>query len=124
LLSQVRAAGVDVNLTVEGEARDLPASVDLAAYRVLQEALTNIIRHVGPTHADATLRFSTDDLLIEVVDTGNGQQPAARTLSEEGAGRGLLGMRERVGAFGGDLQAGPNGKGFRVRARIPLGAQQ
>lgn len=124
LLSQVRAAGVDVNLTVEGEARDLPASVDLAAYRVLQEALTNIIRHVGPTHAEATLRFSTDDLLIEVVDNGNGQQPAARTLSEEGAGRGLLGMRERVGAFGGDLQAGPNGKGFRVRARIPLGAQQ
>jgi signal transduction histidine kinase len=124
LLAEVRAAGVDINLTVEGEARDLPASVDLAAYRVLQEALTNIIRHVGPTHAEATLRYGTDDLLVEVVDIGNGQKPAALTLSRAGAGSGLLGMRERVGAFGGDLQAGPNGKGFRVRARIPLGAQQ
>jgi signal transduction histidine kinase len=123
LLAQVRAAGVDVKLTVEGEARDLPASVDLAAYRVLQEALTNIIRHVGPTHAEAKLRYGTDDLLVEIVDTGNGQKPE-HSLAHAGAGRGLLGMRERVGAFGGDLQAGPSGNGFRVRARIPVGAGQ
>jgi signal transduction histidine kinase len=124
LLAQVRAAGVDVDLTVEGEARELPASVDLAAYRVLQEALTNIIRHVGPTHAAATLRYGTDDLLVEVVDGGTGGRPAARALAHAGTGRGLLGMRERVGAFGGDFQAGPNGSGFRVRARIPIGTQQ
>jgi signal transduction histidine kinase len=123
LLAQVRAAGVDVDLTVEGEARDLPASVDLAAYRVLQEALTNIIRHVGPTHAEAKLRYGTDDLLVEIVDTGNGQKPE-RSLAYAGAGRGLLGMRERVGAFGGDLEAGPSGNGFRVKARIPVGAGQ
>jgi signal transduction histidine kinase len=124
LLAQVRAAGVDVDLTVEGEARDLPASVDLAVYRVLQEALTNIIRHVGPTRAEAKLRYGTHDLLLEVVDTGNRQKPDARTLADAGAGRGLLGMRERVGAFGGDLEAGPCGNGFLVRARIPVEAGQ
>jgi len=122
LLAQVRAAGVDVDLTVEGEAHDLPASVDLAAYRVLQEALTNIVRHVGPTRAEAKLRYGNQDVLVEVVDTGNGQKPTRRTLADAGAGRGLLGMRERVGAFGGDLEAGPSGNGFLVRARIPVEA--
>jgi len=113
LVERVRAAGLSVELTVT-EARDLPPGVDLAAYRVVQEALTNVIKHAGTARAAVALEYRPDDLLITVTDDG-------RPATEAGGGRGLIGLRERIGLYGGELDAGPRpGGGWRVRARIPL----
>jgi signal transduction histidine kinase len=113
LVERVRAAGLSVELTVTG-ARDLPPGVDLAAYRVVQEALTNVIKHAGTARAAVVLEYRPDDLLITVTDDG-------RPAMEAGGGRGLIGLRERIGLYGGELDAGPRpGGGWRVRARIPL----
>jgi signal transduction histidine kinase len=113
LVERVRAAGLSVELTVTG-ARDLPPGVDLAAYRVVQEALTNVIKHAGTARAAVVLEYRPDDLLITVTDDG-------RPATEAGGGRGLIGLRERIGLYGGELDAGPRpGGGWRVRARIPL----
>jgi signal transduction histidine kinase len=88
--------------------------VDLAAYRVVQEALTNVIKHAGTARAAVVLEYRPDDLLITVTDDG-------RPAMEAGGGRGLIGLRERIGLYGGELDAGPRpGGGWRVRARIPL----
>jgi signal transduction histidine kinase len=115
LVERVRAAGLSVELSVTG-ARDLPPGVDLAAYRVVQEALTNVIKHAGTSHAAVVLEYRPDDLLITVTDDG---RPA--TGPGGPAGRGLIGLRERIGLYGGELDAGPRaGGGWRVRARIPL----
>jgi signal transduction histidine kinase len=115
LVDRVRAAGLDVELTVTG-ARDLPPGLDLAAYRVVQEALTNVIRHAGTVRALVSIEYRTDDLLITVLDEGGYPQAA----SAQG-GRGLIGLRERLAIYGGELDAGPRpGGGWRVRARIPL----
>jgi signal transduction histidine kinase len=115
LVERVRAAGLSVELSVTG-ARDLPPGVDLAAYRVVQEALTNVIKHAGTSHAAVLLEYRPDDLLITVTDDG---RPA--TGPGGPGGRGLIGLRERVGLYGGELDAGPRpGGGWRVRARIPL----
>ena len=115
LVERVRAAGLSVELSVTG-ARDLPPGVDLAAYRVVQEALTNVIKHAGTSHAAVVLEYRPDDLLITVTDDG---RPA--TGPGGPGGRGLIGLRERVGLYGGELDAGPRpGGGWRVRARIPL----
>jgi signal transduction histidine kinase len=117
LISRTAAAGIAVASEVRGEPRPLPASVDLAVYRILQEALTNVARHAQPATAIVRLTFSEDDLTLEVEDdgrSGNGAVPAA--------GNGIAGMRERVAALGGDFSAGPRGdSGFRVAARLPLG---
>ena len=97
-------------------ARDLPPGVDLAAYRVVQEALTNVIKHAGTSRAAVVLEYRPDDLLITVTDDG---RPV--TGSGGPGGRGLIGLRERIGLYGGELDAGPRpGGGWRVRARIPL----
>jgi signal transduction histidine kinase len=113
LVERVRAAGLSVELSVTG-ARDLPPGVDLAAYRVVQEALTNVIKHAGTARAAVVLEYRPDDLLITVTDDG-------RPTTEAGGGRGLIGLRERIGLYGGELDAGPRpGGGWRVRARIPL----
>jgi signal transduction histidine kinase len=115
LVERVRAAGLNVELSVTG-ARDLPPGVDLAAYRVVQEALTNVIKHAGTARAAVVLDYRPDDLLITVTDDG-------RPVTEAGGpgGRGLIGLRERIGLYGGELDAGPRpGGGWRVRARIPL----
>jgi signal transduction histidine kinase len=117
LISRTAAAGIAVASEVRGEPRPLPASVDLAVYRILQEALTNVARHAQPATATVRLTFAEDDLTLEVEDdgrAGNGAVPAA--------GNGIAGMRERVAAMGGDFSAGPRGdSGFRVAARLPLG---
>jgi signal transduction histidine kinase len=115
LVDHVRAAGLPVEVTIEGEARDLPPGVDLSAYRIVQEALTNALRHAGPARARVLIRYGRDDLVLEVADDGLG------TGDESGAGYGLVGMHERVSVYGGELQAGrrPEG-GYALRVRLPL----
>jgi signal transduction histidine kinase len=115
LITEVRAAGLPVELQVEGTARELPPGVDLCAYRIVQEALTNSLKHAGPATAQVLLRYGKDTLEIEVADTGSG------TVNGDLAGLGLAGMRERVLLFGGHLESGasPDG-GYRVRARLPF----
>jgi signal transduction histidine kinase len=121
LVTQTRVAGLPVELTIEGTARDLPPGVDLTAYRIVQEALTNAIKHAGP-HARSTvrLRYGDTDLELEVTDDGRGRRP-----DDDGtpAGHGLVGMRERVTLFGGTLHVGDRpGGGFVIRARLPYEA--
>ncbi len=116
LVSRTRAAGLPVAVTVTGDERPLPADVDQAAYRIVQEALTNIARHAGPACATVRLWYGTGALTVQVDDDGRGAggQPSA-------SGLGLIGMRERVSALGGRLDAGPQPDGgFRVRAELPV----
>jgi len=117
LVSRASAAGLEVRTEISGTPKTLPAGVDLAAFRIVQEALTNVARHAG--HATATIRvgYGEDDLTVQVDDNGNGTgQP-----STSGGGNGIPGMRERASALGGELEAGPRpGGGFRVLARLPL----
>src|SRR5262249_15456809 len=112
---QVRDAGLEVDVRVEGEPRRLPLGVDLSGYRIVQEALTNALKHAHARRATVVVRYGDRDLAIDVSDDGQG--PSANGS----AGHGLGGMRERVGVFGGDLQTGPGeGGGFTVRARLPV----
>jgi signal transduction histidine kinase len=115
LVADLRRAGLDVELRVEGELGDLPPGRALAAFRILQEALTNVLKHAPGAHVDAVLRRTGSELEIEVVDSG-GTRPAA---PGDGGGHGLVGMRERVALYGGTLDAGPDGAGFAVLARFP-----
>ena len=117
LLANARSSGLSVDFTVEGTARPLPHGVDLSAYRIVQEALTNTIKHAGRVRSRVTLRYGDDELVVEVKDDGPGPAADAR----KGAGHGLVGMRERVAALAGELHAGagPDG-GFLVRASLPL----
>ncbi len=117
LCAQVREAGLPVALTVEGERVTLPASLDLTAYRIVQEALTNTLKHAGTkAHAWVTVRYEPGTVVIDVLDDGRGVVPA--TI---GGGRGLVGMRERVATFRGELVAGARAEGgFSVHARLPL----
>ena len=115
LVERVRAAGLAVSVSVEGARRTLPAGIDLSAYRVVQEALTNTLKHANATRADVAVRYRDDELDVEVRDDGEGGG------NGDGAGHGLIGMRERVTAFGGSLVAGPKSTGgFGVEARFPL----
>jgi signal transduction histidine kinase len=120
LLAEVGKAGLAVRLRVEGTPLQLPAGVDLSAYRIVQEALTNVVKHAGPAHAQVTIGYRDQEVTVEVIDDGRGAVPPAGD-GRVGTGHGLIGMRERVAAFGGDLQVGPRpGSGFRVAARLPL----
>lgn len=114
LVAAVRASGLDVRLDVAVPTEPLPAAVELAAFRIVQEALTNVSRHAAATAATVVVR-AVDDLTVEVVDDGAGAPGAVA------AGNGIAGMRERATALGGDLDAGPlPGRGFRVAARLPI----
>jgi signal transduction histidine kinase len=120
LVTDIAAAGVAVEVAVDGAARPLSPAADLSAYRIVQEALTNVVRHAGPTRAQVAISYRPDEIGIEVTDDGpGGPRPAA--AGGEG-GHGLIGMRERAALFGGDLAAGPDGPGFRVRASLPAAA--
>ncbi|MGW7518239.1 sensor histidine kinase [Streptomyces sp. NPDC054796] len=128
LAHQIRSAGVDVRLAVRGTARPLPAAVDLSAYRIAQEALTNVVRHAGPTQATLRIEYRTEDVVIEVTDSGPSaphrrKDPVPRSAAEPAtsAGHGLIGMRERAALFDGYLRAGPHGSGFRVQALLRTG---
>lgn len=117
LLDQTRAAGLAVDLCIEGTEAPLPPGVDLAAYRIVQEALTNVLKHAGPAQAQVTLNYGDRELDIAVEDDGHG--PAGAGAGE--GGNGLVGMRERVAVYGGRLEFGPvNGRGFQVRAHLPV----
>ncbi len=119
LLSGARSAGLQVDARVEGETHPLPVGTDLAAYRILQESLTNVVRHAGATTVTVRLAYGPRELTVEVVD--NGQAPAGN--GSRNGGSGIAGMRERATALGGELEAGRRlGDGFRVLARLPLAA--
>lgn len=120
LLEQVRAAGTPVELSVTGERRPLDPGVELSAYRIIQEALTNAMRHAPGARTRVTVGYSATALDIQVDDDGSGTADAARRRTTDGSGHGLIGMRERVALFGGDFEAGATGRGFRVAARLPL----
>jgi signal transduction histidine kinase len=128
LVQRTRAAGLDVHLTVDGEARPVPAEVDLAAFRIVQEALTNVVRHAGGgARATVRLAYAPAELVVQVDDDGkgvesaSGRQPTDSDRQIRRSGRGVAGMQERVQTLGGTLAAGPRpGRGFRVRARFPL----
>ena len=123
LVGDVRAAGLPVRLEVEGAPVELPPGVDRAAYRIVQEALTNTRRHAGPATATVRLRYGGDELTVQVDDDGAGAPPAARTGpdGDEGGGNGVAGMRERAQALGGTSRIGPRPDGgFRVQVRLPL----
>src|SRR5262245_44533619 len=116
LVASVRDAGLDVEVRTEGDARPLSGVVSLAAYRVVQESLTNVLRHAAARRAEVALAYGDDALVVTVSDDGRGSDPTARA-----GGHGLAGMRERVTVLGGRLDAGPrDGGGFAVRARLPL----
>jgi signal transduction histidine kinase len=118
LAESVRAAGLTVDLVVDSDGGALPAAVDVSAYRIVQEALTNVLKHAGPAHAEVAVGCADGAVTIEVTDDGAG---IAASGAETG-GQGLTGMRERVAIFGGELRAGPRpGGGYAVRARLPLG---
>ena len=115
LVESMRAAGLPVELRREGEQVELPSGLDLSAYRIVQEALTNALKHAGPARAHVTVSYHTKALELEVTDDGRGG------TNGDGGGHGLVGMRERVALFDGSLEtgAGPDG-GYRVHARLPL----
>ena len=124
LVGAVRAAGAPVTLSIDGDRRPVPESVDHAAYRILQESLTNVLRHAG-TQAEATVAifYASNDLTILVSDDGSGGCDGGADGVGKRSGHGLTGMAERAAAVGGDVSAGPKpGGGFEVRARLPLGA--
>ncbi|MDR2987489.1 MAG: sensor histidine kinase [Nocardiopsaceae bacterium] len=124
LIEGASQAGLPTTLAVTGKAEPLPAGVDLAAYRIIQESLTNAIRHAGPANATVTLAYTDGRLQIAVADTGRGvPSPAAKDVSggDQPPGHGIVGMRERAATAGGTLEAGPvTGGGFTVTATLPI----
>lgn len=120
LVESARRAGLPVEYRVDGEPVPLPAAVDVAAYRILQESLTNAVRHAPGAATRVRVAYSRDDVELEVHDEGSGAGTAA--TKTVGSGRGLTGMRARAALHGGAVEAGPAApRGFRVRARLPLG---
>ena len=123
LLSGARSAGLQVRARVEGETRALPVGTDLAAFRILQESLTNVVRHAGATTVTVTLTYRPDELAVEVVDDGRAVPANGARASTNGSngGSGIAGMRERAVALGGEVDAGRRlDGGFQVVARLPL----
>jgi signal transduction histidine kinase len=117
LVAQVEAAGTPVSLKIEGETRSLPPGLELTAYRIAQEALTNIVRHAPGAQARVTLRYKPEWLELDISDIGGSSDPAPNP-----SGQGLQGMRERVSVYGGTFEAGPSNGGFRVQAKLRVEA--
>src|SRR3954447_23209705 len=123
LVDRAQEAGLDVRVAIDGERKTLPAGIDVSVFRIIQEALTNALKHAGPTRADVLLTYHPDSIEVEIVDAGivNGYEPPAS--DPENPQHGLLGMKERVSLSGGEIVSGPceDGRdGYRVWARIPL----
>ncbi len=122
LAARVSEAGLTVELTVDGVPRTLPSSIDLSAYRIIQESLTNSLKHAGAANAFVAIHYGSDRLDLEITDDGRGD--SRQSAKGEEGGRGLIGMKERVALYGGELSVGPRPEGgFRVRARLPLGSE-
>ena len=130
LIEQIREAGLPTELQVEGERTEVAPGVDLTAYRIIQEALTNALKHAGPARAQVSIRYRPHELDLEISDDGDGALVPAGdghgTLAGPGmsGGHGLAGMRERVALYGGTLDAGRGDRGFTVRARLPVDRAQ
>jgi len=134
LVAQAAGAGVEVTVSLEAEPRRLPSAVDLACYRVVQESLTNVVRHAGASRAEVTVTHHDGQVVVEVTDDGRAGSGGVRggragppdgpgNGNGVGSGQGILGMRERARALGGSLEAGPRpGGGFRVQATLPVAA--
>jgi len=120
LIESVRSAGLPVELSIEGTPRPLDPGVELSAYRIVQEALTNTLKHAGGGRANVLVRYAPTALDLRVTDEGGRRTPGPVTW--DSGGHGLIGMRERVAIFGGTLEAGPSAGGFRVAAHLPLDA--
>ena len=119
LAKEVGRAGLPVRLHVDGEPFPLPPAIDVSAYRIVQEGLTNALKHAGASHADVTVRYLRDEVEVEVCDDGRG------TAGSDGLGHGLVGIRERVKIYSGEMTAGTaNGGGFVLSARLPLGGER
>jgi signal transduction histidine kinase len=118
LVADTAAAGVTVEVSVSGTIRGLSPAADLSAYRIVQEALTNVVRHAGPTRARVQLSYRPDMVSIEVTDDGPPTGVLRPAISRAGSGHGLIGMRERAALFGGELAAAPHAGGFRVQASL------
>jgi signal transduction histidine kinase len=119
LVRDIGCAGLPVELHVDGEAFPLPRGIDLSAYRIVQEGLTNALKHAHASHADVIIHYARDEVHIEVRDSGDGAVPS------NGHGHGLIGIRERVKLYGGEMTAGPaNGGGFVLSTRLPLPEQR
>jgi signal transduction histidine kinase len=119
LVRELDGAGVPVEVSYEGTRAELPRGVDLTAYRIVQEALTNVLKHAGRARARVQVRYEPGALGLEILDDGRGVNGRAEA---SGSGHGLVGMRERVAVYGGTLEAGPRvGGGFRVAVRLPYG---
>ena len=126
LVDRAQEAGLDVRVAIEGKRKTLPAGIDVSVFRIIQEALTNSLKHAGQTRADVLLKYDDDSVEVEIVDAGmvNGHQPP--TPDPDNPQHGLLGMQERVSLYGGEIVTGPceDGRdGYRVWARIPLTSQ-
>ena len=123
LVDQVRAAGLDVELAVTGEARPLDPGLEVSAYRIVQEALTNALKHAGGGAARVSIRYAPDALELAIDDVrGSGVPDGADAVEPPHEGRGIVGMRERVAMLRGTFQAEPTPTGFRVTARLPVDA--
>jgi signal transduction histidine kinase len=120
MAAMTTGAGLPTRVAVSGRVRPLPPALDQAAYRIVQEALTNALRHAGPATASVSVTYERDRLLLEVADDGRGGKVSSE-LPAPGSGHGIGGMRERALAIGGEFEAGPQpAGGFRVRATLPL----
>jgi signal transduction histidine kinase len=116
LVDQVREAGLPVDLTIEGARHELPLGIELSAYRIIQEALTNALKHAGDARASVLIRYGEDSLELEISDDGAGEPAPVAS-----GGHGLVGMKERVALYGGRIDAGRRpGRGFAVRVRLPI----
>jgi signal transduction histidine kinase len=121
LLDQLRSAGLPVDLTVTGTPRPVATSIDLSLYRIVQEALTNALKHARATRAEVVVGYGAHDIMVEVTDDGRGPPPSAARSQ----GAGTIGMRERVALFGGELQVGPRAQGgYAVRVCLPIPAEE
>jgi signal transduction histidine kinase len=119
LFESVRSTGLPVDLVTEGVPVALAPGVDLAVFRIVQEALTNTMRHAGPARATVRLTYEHAAIAVEIDDTGRGGSP-----STAGGGKGLIGMRERARLYGGSVEAAPGPAGFAVRARLPVDGER
>lgn len=120
LVARIRETGLHVDLTIEGTVRDLQPGVELTGYRVVQEAMTNVLKHAGTSTVEVRINYQADCLDIQVRDRGSQRNDAVAPAGR--GGHGLVGMQERVGLYGGTLRAGlrPDGQGFAVHARVPV----